>query len=898
VYNITLMSVALEMVGPYQIQGLLGSGAMGEVYRAKDTRLGRDVALKILPAVFASDTDRVFRFEQEARAASALNHPAIITIYDVGFAEKKAYIAMEFVDGKNLHEMIRAGRLPLKKVLAIASQFADGLAKAHEAGIIHRDLKPENLMITADGFLKILDFGLAKLADGPVKHDQSDLQTRTSAGFAVGTAGYMSPEQAAAQDVDFRSDQFSFGSILYEMLTGRRAFQKRTTPETMTAVIREEPDSISNIHPVVPAPLRWIMERCMAKDPQERYVSTRDLARELQSLRDHFTEITSSSETTPSVGRFKRRGSYLLPFIAVVALFTAALLALWYGRTPQHDLTAMRTLTYSGSDSSPAISPNGQIIAFRSDRDGTPRIWLKQMEGGNEVALTKGPDDFPRFSPDGSFLLFIRKQPGSLFRIPVLGGEPRNVINDAASADWSPDGKRIAFIRWKPAEGGPDSEFLIVNQDGSDPERIAVIKNRQLNSIRWSPNGAYLVATVINQGNYGTRDAIALIDVEKKSTRWILTAFSPTAAVWVGTKNQIAYFVPETGVALFQLRGASRLFLHDVDSGKREPVFWAPSAGEIMDIAGTGRLIMHSASLRENLREIQLDNSQGNNSSVWLTRGNSANRQPFYSADGKRVLFSSNMASNLDLWELGTDSRSLKRITEDTAEDWDPSYSPDGNYITWSSNRNGHFEVWLANNDGSGSRRITKDGVDAENPQMTADKKWIVYNSYNPDLKIRGVWKIHPDGSEATQIVSGLTQWPEISPDGKYASYGFYKQSLNDRFTYERFVEIATGKTLPFEIEVSNRDRVGGRMRWMPDGKSIVFIDEDANGNWGLFRQDFSPSEDTRATRHAIAGFDADRKLDTFAISPDGSKIVLAEVEVLSSLILAEGIPGIEPPHR
>jgi Tol biopolymer transport system component len=240
----------------------------------------------------------------------------------------------------------------------------------------------------------------------------------------------------------------------------------------------------------------------------------------------------------------------------------------------------------------------------------------------------------------------------------------------------------------------------------------------------------------------------------------------------------------------------------------------------------------------------------------------------------------------------------LRRITEDAAEDWDPNYSPDGKYILWSSNRTGHFEIWMANADGSGSRQVTQDRVDAENPGMTPDGKWVVYNSYNPDLKIRGVWKVRPDGKNAIRIASGLTQWPEISPDGRYASYGFYKQSLNDRTTFERVVEISTGNTVPFEIEVSNRDRVAGRMRWNPNGKAILFIDENGDGNWGLFSQDFVIGEDTRKSRTPIAGFDSDRKIDTFAIAPDHSRIIIGEVEILSSLVMAEGIRGIERPNQ
>lgn len=886
-----------QRLGPYVILSPIGSGGMGEVYRAKDTRLGREVAVKILPREFAGHPQRMQRFEREARSASALNHPAIVTIYDVGTIDSHPYIAMELVSGKNLAEVLAGGRMSLKKVIAIASQLADGLAKAHDAGIVHRDLKPENVMINNDGFVKILDFGLAKF-NGTEKSDISNFQTQTSAGLVMGTAAYMSPEQAAGTKLDFRSDQFSMGSILFEMLAGRRPFLRNTTAETMAAIIRDDPEPLTSIQPAVPAPLRWVVERCMAKDPDDRYASTRDLARDIQSLRNRFAEMTSSAESTPiTLSHSGKWRLLLLGAIATILLVFAGILSSKFGKAPTQPPIVFRALTYSGSDTSPSVSPSGELIAFRSDRDGTPRIWLKQLKGGNEIALTTGPDDLPRFSPDGSFLLFVRNEgaAGSLYRIPVLGGDTRKIIDDVRSADWAPDGNRIAFIRWTAGSGIPDSHFFIVNRDGSSSTEIAAIKERQLSSVRWSPDGRLLLATVLTQGNYGSRDAIALIDVENKKAKWILSTFSPTSAIWNGTSNEIMYFVPETGVALFQLRGDSTLYLHNIESGKRQPVFWAQSAGEIMDIAGPGQVVMHSASLRENLREVLLAPGADRSDSTWLTRGNSCNRQPAYSPDGSRILFSSNMASNLDLWEVSTTSRGLQRITEDEAGDWDPAYSPDGKSILWSSNRGGHFEIWMANADGSGARQVTKDGVDAENPSMTGDKKWVIYNSYNPDLKIRGIWKIHPDGSGATRIVDGLTQWPEISPDGRLVCYGFYKESLNDRMTYERVVEIETGAQVPFEIAVSNRDRVGGRLRWMPDGKSILYVDENKAGNWGVFAQDFIPGKDTYSSRRAIAGFDPDRKMDTFTLSPDRTRIIVAEVEVLSSLTLAKGIPGIAP---
>jgi predicted ATPase len=279
-------------LGPYQIESLLGAGGMGEVYRARDERLGRPVAIKILRGTYSTDSIRLQRFEREARSASALNHPNIITIYELGQHDSTHYIAMELVEGRTLRQLLAAGSLPMQKAIEIAAQAAEGLAKAHEAGIAHRDLKPENLMLTQDGFVKILDFGLAKLVSS--SSEESDLYTmsasETREGVVLGTLGYMSPEQASGRQLDYRSDQFSFGLVLYEMLAGRRAFQRNSVAEVLVALLREPAEPIAVQNPDVPAPLCWAIERCLAKDPDKRYVSTRDLARELAAIRDRFLE--------------------------------------------------------------------------------------------------------------------------------------------------------------------------------------------------------------------------------------------------------------------------------------------------------------------------------------------------------------------------------------------------------------------------------------------------------------------------------------------------------------------------------------------------------------------------------------------------------------------------------
>jgi predicted ATPase/serine/threonine protein kinase len=304
-------------LGPYEIIGPIGAGGMGEIYRARDARLGRSVAVKILPSEFSSDSDRLHRFEQEARSASALNHPNIVTIYELGRDGATRYIAMELIEGKTLRELLRGGLLPIRKAIELAAQIAEGLAKAHDAGIVHRDLKPENLMVSDDGFVKILDFGLVKLASPgeELLETRSIPAQQTQPGAILGTVQYMSPEQAGGGQADYRADQFSFGLILYEMVTGRRAFHRSTAAETLVAILREQAEPIGALNPDAPAPLCWAIERCLAKEPGKRYVSTRDLARELATIRDHLSEKPAAREEprsntlpvqrTPLVGREK-----------------------------------------------------------------------------------------------------------------------------------------------------------------------------------------------------------------------------------------------------------------------------------------------------------------------------------------------------------------------------------------------------------------------------------------------------------------------------------------------------------------------------------------------------------------------------------------------------------------
>jgi serine/threonine protein kinase/sugar lactone lactonase YvrE len=452
-------------LGPYDVVSRLGAGGMGEVWRARDSRLQREVAIKVLPAELSSDAGRLKRFEKEARSASALNHPNIVTIYDIGQADSVSYIAMELVEGKTLRELLFAGALPVKRVLSIAAQVADGLARAHEAGIVHRDLKPENLMVTKDGRVKILDFGLAKLTHAGADRGEGTnipTETGTGAGVVLGTVGYMSPEQASGQTVDFRSDQFSFGSILYELVTGKRAFQKKTAVDTLSAILNDEPKPIGSVNAQAPTPLRWIVERCLAKEAAGRYASTHDLARDIGMVRDRLSEAVSGEAI-----EVRRRGRRLWPLgaLGVLAALAGVLLL---GRSLQSKPPSppqFQRLTFRrGLVDAARFSPDGHTIVYSARWDGDPpHIFLTRPEGPESQRLELPDASLLSVSPGGELAIVTGKMPigfswwsasGTLATVPLGGGAPREIATDVVFADWAPDGKRMLVVRGRPT--GPD----------------------------------------------------------------------------------------------------------------------------------------------------------------------------------------------------------------------------------------------------------------------------------------------------------------------------------------------------------------------------------------------------------------------------------------------------------
>ena len=424
----------------------------------------------------ATDADRLARFEREARSASALNHPNIVTIYEIGGFGTTSYIAMELVAGRTLRDVLTDGPLPIRRFIAIAAQIADGLARAHDAGIVHRDLKPENVMVTREGVAKILDFGLAKLVDDP-GHSQLATVSQTSPGLVQGTVAYMSPEQASGTAVDSRSDQFSLGAVLYEMATAKRPFSRNTTAETLAAVIRDEPAPIQSQAPDCPLQLRWIIERCLAKDPDERYASTRDLARDLAQLRDHISQASQRvSVAAPSSGRRFGGWTRAVPWTAAAAFAAIAAFALLRTR-PEPATRLLRFtislpagVTYTPSEISRAfaISPDGTRIVIEGVSNRRSHLYLRPLDSDRATELEGSIDaTSPFWSPDARSLAFFAN--GKLKKIPATGGQPQDlcVATFALFGTWGPDGS-ILFSRFDPLG------IYRVPDTGGEPQRIVV----------------------------------------------------------------------------------------------------------------------------------------------------------------------------------------------------------------------------------------------------------------------------------------------------------------------------------------------------------------------------------------------------------------------------------------
>ena len=549
------------------------------------------------------------------------------------------------------------------------------------------------------------------------------------------------------------------------------------------------------------------------------------------------------------------------------------------------------------------MSPDGRTIAFVSSRDGRPRIWVKQVVGGAEAVLTEGPDAQPRVSPDGSAVLFLRSSAAeaSVYRAALVGGEARRVVGPAVAADWSPDGKEIVFLRTSASGGTIDSSLRRIALDGTNERTVANVPGRLLTAPRWSPDGT-TIAALESPGTGTATPKLVLFPVDGSAPTRVETPESRAVLgyAWNGDSRRVVFLGGASSDANSRSRTA-KVFLKDVRTGTSRAVISGIDFGGSLDVFGNGALVLVTLARRSNLREVSTAGPPG--PGRWLTRGGSIDRQPVYAPDGEWVAFTSNRSGNQDIWELSTKTGAVRRLTEDPADDFDPAFTRDGKSLIFSSNRGGHFEIWIAARDGSGARRVTDDGLDAENASATPDGKWLVYSSGNPDK--RGIWKIRPDGTGATRLVGGPVILPEISPDGRVAS--FVTVSGPDGSTSVSggansaigAVRLDDGTPVPFEAIATGAIANRGRHRWTPDGASLVFLTGDRKETLGLTAQPFIPGRDTSSARRSVAGFMPDSLTESFGISPDGSRMTISEFQISLGLLLAEGVEGVvaRPAH-
>jgi Tol biopolymer transport system component/predicted Ser/Thr protein kinase len=751
-----------DRLGSFDVLGPIGAGGMGEVYRARDTRLGREVALKVLPEALAEDRERLSRFEQEARAASALNHPNIVTIHEIGRDGETTFIAMELVDGKTLRELAASGPMPVRKILQYAAQVAEGLAKAHGAGIVHRDLKPENVMVTKDGFVKILDFGLAKLVEAG-SDGASAMPTlgkpETHPGTVLGTVGYMSPEQASGEPLDYRSDQFSLGSILYELATGKKPFQRKTAAETLSAIIREEPEAVAKLRPELPPPVRWIVERCLAKDREERFASTRDLARDLAGVRDHISEVSSGAEAMlTSTGKLRRRS---LPLVAALALILAGLAGGFAAKSAlsgaKPAAPTFRRLTFrQGNLGNARFAPDGRTVVYGGRWVGEtrgPGARLYRIHVGNPESE---PFDFPAdilaVSSSNELAIVEDLKPnggGTLARVPMSGGTPRAVLEHVtyAGADFTPDGKELAVARI--VDGKRRLEFPIGK----------VLVPEGVSGPRISPDGR----SIAFWERTATLGAVAVIDRSGGSKRVLSGGWrfpEGSAACWSPDGREVWFTASRLGET-------DALWAVDL-SGKVRLLIRVPGHLELDDVSREGHALVNHHTITHSVRVASADAPTDHEVS-WLD----ASVLNDLSADGKTLLLTERgegSGSGSVMYLRSTDGSPAVKLGEGFGQ----ALSPDGRWVlAYHQPGDGKAGRLSLLPTGAGeSRPLAGDGfVDYSSSAWLPDGKGVVFGARKAD-GVSGVYvqavpdgKPRPVGPERTRL---SRPGHPVSPDGKY----------------------------------------------------------------------------------------------------------------------------------
>jgi serine/threonine protein kinase len=845
----------------YEILGLLGAGGMGEVYRARDPVLKREVAIKVLPAYFSQDPDRLRRFEQEAQAAAALNHPNILAIHQFGTFEGAPYLVSELLDGVTLRQLMERGPIPVRKTIEYGIQIAHGLAAAHERNIVHRDLKPENLFVVKDGRMKILDFGLAKLiqpqfvGDG----DETTIANETEPGKVMGTVGYMSPEQIRGSAVDHRADIFAFGAILYEMLTGKRAFQRRTPAESMTAILNDEPPALSQSAQNIPPGLQRVIHRCLEKSPEQRFQSASDLAFAIESL----TDASGATGPLPPKGKFRWQAT-VAAFLTVLVL--TGLSAVLYrqfrtGHRSHLDLQNMKMnrLTDIGRVGVLAISPDGRYIAY-SVRDPQQSLWVQQVAPESKVQVVPPSPNVimgVSFSPDGNYLYFVRG--GSGYVVPALGGSPRLIIESSfGGIGVSRDGSKLAYVH----RGGddPKSQLFVVNRDGTGGHVIGEhppgsgMRFNSQSAPSWSPDGNLIAMPVIRKTDY----ALNVYPAEGGPPRTIPLPGTVTQALWLPDQSGLLVCVASSFTSPTQIwlqpfpTGTLQRLTNDLDGYRHLSLSADGKLLAAVQVQDTFTTLIGPASKPE-LGTVITTGKQDGIGLGWMPDGN---------------LLSQNVDS--EFFILTPDGKRRSSLFKDEVFQGHFSVCRDGRYIILGRAGLGDQQnaIWRTDATGNNSKRLTE-GSDDRAPDCSPDGHSVIYLSgsgFHPR-------RVSIDGgttsvfTDTVNSVEGL----RYSPDGgEVADIEYIEKSEKDLLIVRdshtgqaiKSFDFPAGFETPF-------NSLGWILRWTPDGRTLTYaLWKGSGAAVNLWNQSLSggpPRQITNFPDQVVA----------YDWSPDGKQLAL-----------------------
>lgn len=855
--------------GSYRILKRLGAGGMGEVYLAFDIRLERQIALKLLPPDLTSNEAAVRRFQKEARTASALNHPNILTIHEVGEIEGEHFIASEYIDGITLRTAMRRGALDLGTAVDFSIQIASALMAAHSAGVVHRDLKPTNIMIRPDGYLKVIDFGLAKLVQ--TSSQDAELDERwTRPGTVIGTTDYMSPEQARGDAIDHRTDLWSLGIILYEMVARKRPFEGDTESHVVVGILDKPVPPFENAH-ALPARLIEIINRALAKDRAKRYQTAGGLLTDLQELGHATPRAGSNIRPISSAARPDLR-KRLIRSGGIVALLMVAWAVWWWGLNGKEivfgpdwfRIESVRQLTFNGRTKLASISPDGRYLAFvAGDPGGQETVYLKQVDQASEqvkIAPRKIEYDGITFSPDSQTIFVVEKDEklmGRLYPVPILGDRPSAplLVDIDGPVSFSPSGEEFAFVRYGHGPGQSDQAESIVevaSTDGSKRRRLISLRDFEiLWRLAWSSKGdriaTFLYSNSIKSNGEGTLDVIDLKGRESRRPlpKWALI----DQPAWTSdAKRVIVSAATRTEGSRQQLREIA------VQSGQINDLTKDLAAYRSATLSRDGQQL---AAVRRELKASLWVSSLHTTSTGQSVSAESEEHPSLNWSDESHLILNSQRTGfpNLSLFDIDTQTRA--GLTNEPSTERDATSIPNSKSIVFSSNRSGEFRLWKFDPESNNFTQLTFGPGYDEKPSVSSDGKWIFYTSWTaiePHL-----YRIPVEGGKPYQIGTYLARYPEISPDGKLIVC-----QMQDPNTSQWAVA-----TIPFDG--SGRPRMfpnaATPVRWSRDGTSLTSVLTDSRGVsniWAVLLDGSSP--------HQLTTFD-DQAILELAWSPQGDRL-------------------------